>query len=139
MPGNLLSRGALFEQFDAPFAQGATPSNQDFQDLGASYQHKLDPVVLPPLAVELTTHGIVQPSDGSYLEVECIGGSWDLTPIEEEAGDFAPGHLLVLANVSLSSWLSLTFDPDGLALVIDPGKTDTVVRGYSGWRKVSLS
>lgn len=133
MAGNQKTRAELFEDFDAPFRTGNEPANSDFQDLGASYQHKDDAIILPSSDVAEVTMFTdeVFTAAANYIEKDPGGANRTLDP----SGAFTRGHQLILVNLADAAE-TITFDSAGLNVAVAQNQRGIFVYSGAAWRKI---
>lgn len=133
MAGIKKTREELFENFDAPFSTGNEPANQDFQNLGASFQHKGDTHVLVSDLGTMSFDEVFTQAQGSYFERDPGGANRTFNPQAEAA--FERGYQVILVNTADAAE-TITFDSDGLAAGIGQGQRGIFVFNGVVWRKI---
>lgn len=134
MAGTYKTRAELFTDGAAPFATAAVPTNQDFQDLGASYHHLADLFVPAGDVRTLQSTEYFAPADGSLFLLDPGGVDRDFNPNPDET---FPTRALVMVVNTADAAESITFDSLGLAAVIGQGEGGIFAFDGSNWWRLA--
>lgn len=137
MSGTPKSRMELAGNADSPFAAAATPSNQDFQDLAASFYNLVDDPGKVPLISKAEKLVLAQPtttflqSDGTRFFVDPGVADRNFNP----SGAFTLGYEVEIVNIG---GRNITFNHVSLVLVIPHGQSARIASDGVSFYKLFL-
>lgn len=131
MAGSYKTIAQLFTDADAPFATGAQPENQDFQDLGASFQHLGTRLSLATSEQTLVSDTYFTDDGASLYVIDPGGAARNFDP--DPAGTFVPGQVVAVVNAADADE-TITFDSGGIAQAITQDGAAIFCLTSAGWR-----